>query len=262
MQDIINKIQSGDITDNQLLKALTDYENKTVDEYNEIVDAVEAQNNVIDQQAAEIKRGAEVLEKQHLALLKTEENKKIFLANEESLKKQSIQFQVECKNLKHQISVLKKETKAQKEQTKRNKQALKVRDEKIKRLEKSKGNKFATDKLQELNCIYSKGKDVLLIYPSLLTADIDGVRKRQVSLLYTNRNGCFVTAFLDKDNKVCFSHFINDDADISERTRSLINKNTMRVSSEAAEFAENWLYRVNVVNGGLVDSLDLMCHKD
>lgn len=255
MQEIINKIQNGEITDNQLLQALSSYNDQQVDEYNEIVELMEKQSQKLEEQG-------HALETQHQALLKTREDRRIYIANEESLKKQSVAFQIENKKLEHQISVLRKEAKTAKEQIKRNKSAIAARDAKIKKLEKSNPSNKETTKMGELNCVYSKGKDVLLVYPSLLTLGVDGEKKEQVSLLYTDRSGSFITAFLDNNNEVAFSHFINQDAEISDRTRSLIHKNCIKISEEAGKFAETWLYKVNVMQNKVIQPIDLTCHKD
>jgi hypothetical protein len=253
MQNIINAIQSGDITNNKLLQDLTIYNDKVVDEFDEVMDALENRNTSLDEQS-------HVLKKQHEALLKQDSDKKIFLKNEDDLKKQSIAFQVENKNLKHQLSVMKKEAKASKEQIKRNKAALAVRDSKLKKVNSH--TKETGIKLHELNTIYCKGEDVLLIYPTKLTLGIDGVKQEQIALLYTDRKGCFTTAFLDNNDEVSFSTFISDKADISDQTRKLINKNCMNISDDAAEFAQQFLYRVNRVQNMKLNQFDLTCFKD
>jgi len=243
MQNIINEIT----------EKLAEYESKSVDDYNEIHDTLLLRDKALAEQY-------EVLEKQHLALLKQDADKKIFLKNEGDLKNQSIAFQVENKNLKHQLAVMKKEAKASKEQIKRNKAALAQRDAKLKKV--SKPIKEGGIKLHELNTIYCKGEDVLLIYPSKLTLGIDGVKQEQIALLYTDRKGCFTTAFLNNDDEVAFSTFIDDKADISEQTKKLINKNCMKISDESAEFAQQWLYRVNRVQNMNLNQFDLTCFKD
>ena len=243
MQNIINEIT----------EKLAEYESKSVDDYNDIHDTLLLRDKALAEQY-------EVLEKQHLALLKQDADKKIFLKNEGDLKNQSIAFQVENKNLKHQLAVMKKEAKASKEQIKRNKAALAQRDAKLKKV--SKPTKESGIKLHELNTIYCKGEDVLLIYPSKLTLGIDGVKQEQIALLYTDRKGCFTTAFLNNDDEVAFSTFIDDKADISEQTKKLINKNCMKISDEAAEFAQQFLYRVNRVQNMNLNQFDLTCFKD
>ena len=250
------------MSDNQLLKALSDYDEKTVNEYDEAVTQIELRDTEIavhEEKAREIEH---VLKSQHEALLKTQDDKKIFLANEDSLKKQSVAFQIEAKTLEHKLSVLKKEAKASKEQTIRNKKAIAARDVQIKKLEKAVPSKKENAKMPELNCIYSKGKDVLLVYPSKLTLGINGVKTDQAVLLFTNREGCFVTAFLDENQEVAYSDFIDDDAKVSDQTKRLIKKNCMKVSEGANSFAQSWLYKVNVMQKSVVEPIDLTCHRD
>jgi len=253
MENILKAIQSGDMTDNKLLELLVKHEDKNVDDYNEIHDTLILRDKALTEQSA-------ILKKQHEALLKQDGDKKIFQANEQSLKTQSIAFQVENENLKHQLSVMKKEAKASKEQIKRNKAAIAQRDAKLKKA--SKPTKETGIKLHELNTIYCKGEDVLLIYPTKLTLGIDDVKQEQIALLYTNRKGCFTTAFLDNNDEVAFSTFIDDKAEISEQTRKLINKNCMQISDDAAEFAQQFLYRVNRVQNMKLNQFDLTCFKD
>jgi len=155
---------------------------------------------------------------------------------------------------------MKKEAKASKEQIKRNKSALAQRDAKLKKLGKL--TKESGIKLHELNTVYCKGDDVLLIYPTKLTLGIDGVKQEQIALLYTDRKGCYTTAFLNNDDKVAFTTFISDTADISDQTRKLINKNCMSVSDDAAEFAQQWLYRVNRAQNMKLNAFDIACIKD
>jgi hypothetical protein len=253
MENILKAIQSGDITDDKLLELLVKNENKNVDDYNEIHDTLLLRDKALNEQSS-------ILEKQHLALLKQDADKKIFIENEGSLKAQSIGFQVENKNLKHQLAVMKKEAKASKEQIKRNKAAIAQRDAKLKKA--SKPAKESGIKLHELNTVYCKGEDVLLIYPSKLTIGVDGVKQEQIALLYTNRKGCFITAFLNNDDEVAFSTFIDDKADISEQTKKLINKNCMNISDDAAEFAQQFLYRVNRVQNMKLNAFDFACAQD
>ena len=74
MQNIINDIQSGDITGNKLIELLVKHEDKNVDDYNEIHDTLILRDKALTEQSA-------ILEKQHLALLKQDGDKKIFEAN-------------------------------------------------------------------------------------------------------------------------------------------------------------------------------------
>ena len=101
MQNIINAIQSGDITNNKLLQELTTYNDKVVEEFNEVMDALEERNGTLAEQT-------HVLKKQHEALLKQDSDKEIFKANQESMEKQSVSLLLKNKGLEHQIKVLKK----------------------------------------------------------------------------------------------------------------------------------------------------------
>ena len=251
MQNIIDKIQTGDISNNQLLQQLTTYNDKTVDEFNEVVDKVEELSDSLESQN-------NILVKQHAALLKQDNDKKIFQANEESLKKQSVAYQLENQTLKRQIVIMKKDTKAIKEQVTRLKASSKLRDSKIKKLEKAKASKKDT-KMDALDTIYCKNQDVLVVYPAKLLLGFEDSKQQQVVLLYTDRKGCFVTCFLNSDNEAAFSSFIDEDAGISDQTRKLINKNTLQVPDDVAEFAQQWLYRINVIQKMEINAIDLVC---
>ena len=252
MQKIINAIQSGDITNNKLLQELTVYNDKVVDEFNEVMKALEDRNTSLEDQT-------HVLKKQHEALVKQDSDKKIFVANEESLKKQSVAFQLENKGLKHQIAVLKKEAKAQREQVKRNQAANKAKDAKIKRLGKQQGGDDS--KLQPLTTVYSNESEVLLIWPSQLELGVNGKKSKQTVLLFTDREGCYVTCFLDENQEVGFTTPIKNDAVISDQTRKLIQKNCMNMSDECAEFAQAWLYRLNIIQKGVIKPVDMTCFR-
>ncbi len=254
MQNILELIQSGDITTNKLLQSLVQHEDKQVEEFNEVITTLEERDT-------QLQEHSDILAKQHEALLKQEKDKKTLIANEQDLKRQSVSFQQENKTLRHQLEVAKKEAKATKEQTKRNKAAMKVKDQKIAAFGKKKAP--AQDgQLHPLNTVYCVGESVLLIYPQPLELGIDGTKSKQITLLYTNRKGCFLTTYLDNENNVAFSHFINEDADISDRTRKLIIKNTLGIPDDVAEFAQSWLYRVNIVQKMNLEPLDLICRRD
>ena len=92
MQNIIEQLQSGDITNNQLLQQLTTYENKVVDEYNEVIEAIEDRNTKLEEHSM-------VLEKQDQALRKQQSNEKTLIKNQDDLKKQSVAFQLSNKTL-------------------------------------------------------------------------------------------------------------------------------------------------------------------
>lgn len=252
MQNIIDMIQNGDITNNQLLQKLTTLHNDNCDEVDGLQTLLSLKDKALEEQSY-------ILVKQNEALQVQDKNKSTLLLNEQSLKQQSVSFQLECKNLKHKLNVLTNEAKAAREQTKRNKAAIKLRDDKIARLEKAKSEDV--NLLGSLATVYSKGDDVLLIYPARLTVGVDGKRQEQAVLLYSNREGCFVTCFLDNDDEVACSTFINNDAPIKEQTRALINKHTMSMSDEAAVFAQSWLYRVNRVQGMKINKIDMACFK-
>ena len=255
MQNIIEKIQDGDITNNKLLQELTTYENKVVDEYNAVIDAIEERNTQLEEHS-------HVLEKQDQAIRKQQENEKTLLKNQEDLKKQSIAFQLSDKTKEKQIIVLRKEAKAAKEQQKRNLAAAKAKDARIKKLEAELAKtKKADNQISPLNTIYSKGQDVLLIYPSKLTIGVDGSKKEHTCLLYTDRLGSFVTVFLDNENEVAFSSYVKDRDSVNSRTLALIDKHCMAVSEEAAKFAEEWLYRVNILNKGVINPIDMVCYN-
>lgn len=253
MQNIIEKIQNGDITDNELLTAIVANENKHVDEYNNV-------STLLGLRDEEITNQNYTLLMQDKAIRKQVDNETIFKKNQTDIKKQSVAFQLENKTLKHQLAVLKKEAKATKEQTKRNKASNNALTAKIERLQKSKPK---TDKtaLHEMACVYSKGRDVLLVYPAKLELGIEDKRQDQVVLLYTDRKGCFVTVFLDNEDEVSCSSYINDDANVADRTKVLIRKNSMTISKEAAEFAQTWLIRVNRMQNMQIQPIDLTCFE-
>jgi hypothetical protein len=235
---------------NEIAEKLSAYESKAVDEYNEVIDALEDRNTKLQEQS-------DVLEKQHQALKVIDRDTKKLAEVNEQLKKQIVNEKLANSSLKHMLDVAKKELKSLKSQVKRNKAAMKAKDAKLAKLEKFKGK--TEDEITPLQTIYSTENDILQIYPQQLELGIEGKKRKQVALLYTDRKGCFITCCLDNDNEVAFSSFINHGADIAERTRALINKNTMQVPNCVAEFAQQWLYRVNVIQKMKIERIDLTC---
>jgi hypothetical protein len=264
MQNIINDITAK----------LAAYENNQVDEYNEVVAALEEsesrvaqyavtmleQNELIKKQVAQIADKDNVLEVQHKAILVQDKNKNALVAHDSKLKKQAVAFQLENKSIKNQLEVNKKKLKSLKEQIKRSENAIQARDIKIKNLESRVKHSKSGD-LGQLTTVYSKGNDVLLVYPSKLTIGTDAGKKEQVVLLYTNREGCFVTCVLGENNELNCSTFIDNNADISDRTKSTINRYTMSITSEAEAFAKEWMHRVNVTQKMQLHPADIKCFK-
>ena len=115
--------------------------------------------------------------------------------------------------------------------------------------------------LQPLTTVYTKGEEVLLIWPSQLELGVNGTKSKQTVLLYTDREGCYTTCFLDENNEVGFTTPIRNNAEISEQTRKLINKNCMQISEECKDFAQSWLYRLNVIQKGTIKPIDMTCFK-
>ena len=225
------------------------FANDQTDEYNGIMDIVDSKNN-------DIQDKDNVLANQHKARLVQQEHERKILDANKLLNNQSRIYDNENKALKHQLDVLKKEAKTQKEQTKRNQKSIKAKEARIAKLEK--GNKSDLQ-LQQLTTVYHKGNDQLIIWPRSMKIGIVGDEWEQTVLLYTNSRGCFVTLFLDRENEAHCSTFMNDFSGTKDQTRKLINKNTMQVPEEVAEFAKNWMYKVNVMNDGKLEPIDLIC---
>ena len=130
MKNIIELIQSGDITNNKILQLLLEYNNKNVDEFNESLERN-------DSLAAELESAKFTLNKQHEALLKQDSNEKILKANQLDYERANKQMIGLCKVADHKLAVEKKEHKAAKEQIKRNKAAATLKDKKIAALNKA-----------------------------------------------------------------------------------------------------------------------------
>lgn len=243
MQTLIEKITAQ----------LVEHENKSVEEFNAVFDENETLRKSLSDAEHVLMVQNEAITKQ----AKSESNLKLSL---DDLKKQSVAFQLENKTLMHQIIAMRKEARAQREQVKRNKAANTTLKARVERLQKTKAAD-GTNTISNLTCIYSVGDDALFVFPNPLTIGVDGTVDKQVILLYTNHSGCFVSVFLDSNDEVGASTFINKDSDIADRTKELIKKNTMQISDTAAEYAEQWLIRVNRHQRGRVNDIDLVCMK-
>ena len=235
----------------KLSEILIEHENKSVNDYNNIFDENETLRSTI-------KELEHIVTTQHEAILKQTHTESTLKKVSESSLKQATAAILKLSETNHKLSVSKKDDKAKKEQVVRLKASNKVLESKVKRLEKKKPS-TQNDKLQPLTTVYCKGDDVLLVFPSLLEFGVDGEKKKQATLLYTNKTGCFVTCFLKNDNEVSFSTPINDKSEISQQTRNLIEKNCMSIPNEAADFAQSWLYRVNIQQGTTINPIDLTC---
>lgn len=257
MQNIINLIESGDITNNDLLTKLIEYENEQVNDYNKLID----KNHELQQSVDDIQH---TLEMQHEALLLQDENEKILRANEKdfeaanksltagikALEDKAMQAIAIAKERKtaaetaeHQLKVARKEIKAFKEQVKRNKAAMSVRDAKLAKLEKqATEHRKSAKTMGELVQIASIENEQLLMFPTRQI--VNG--KRQSVLLYTNGSGCYLTAHL-VDGQPAFSNFINKDCNLAERTKQMIINNCMDASPRIQEISAQWLYKVNIM---------------
>ena len=246
MQNIINNLD--DWNKKTLIAELVAFNDKTVDEYNEACEIVENNQAYIAEIESKNTDCMAALAKQHEALIMLKKNK-------DTLLNRTTIAQNKCDSLEHQLSVLRKESKAQREQIKRNKAAIKQRDAKLSKLEKFKGKK--EDTVKPMKTVYLRDTHVLQVYPSR----IEGKFGDQVVLLYSPMNGCYVTCYLDENNELSHSSFINDDSKASERTIALINNNTMQIPDDVKEFAAVWLYRVNVKQKRTLMTSDLQLTK-
>ena len=250
MQNIINQIQSGDINTNQLLQQLTTYESKAVDDFNESLD----RNDAI---AKELESAHYTLKKQHEAILKQVDNEEIYKDNQayyQSVNKAMIDS---CKVSDHKLSVEKKEHKAAKEQIKRNKAAATMKDKKIdaltKQLDKLKTNQKSMGELVQIAHIED---EQLLMFPTRQI--VNG--KRSAVLLYTNGNGCYLTGHLVGE-KAAFSTFIKRDSKLADKTKIMIENNSMKPSERIEEIAGKWLYKINVMQNCDIKAEDLTLIK-
>ena len=248
MQELINKINSGELSNKQIIEELVVFNDKTVDEYNEACDIIENSRAHLEELEKTNAEYEHTLKMQHEALLKLK-------TNQDLIKNKTTIYKNKAESLEHQLSVMRKENKSQREQIKRNKAAIKQRDAKLAKLEKFKGKK--EDTVKPMKTVYMRDNHILQVYPSR----IEGKFGDQVVLLYSPMNGCYITCFLGENNELTHSSFINSDSTASERTKTLIKNNTMQIPDDVKDFAVSWLYRINIKQKMILAPSDLKLTK-
>ena len=246
---------------------LIDIYNSNVSEFNQVVDEleelrVEVDNNKttmgLQHEALEIAvSNAQTIDKDYKALVSSS-NKTIDTCNRqvEKANRSLTEFKRTIKNRDHELTVLKKEKKALKEQVKRLQAANKAKEAKLSKQTESKG--INQSELPWFT-VWERDDEVLIPCPKKLTMGTPDGKKdfgSQVTLMYSDKSGTYLTAILDDNNEVMFSSPVLFSDDTPERTKKICEKFTMKPSDEAREFCREWLYRINVVQKGIVKKSD------
>ncbi len=198
MQNIIEKIQSGELSQKQLIAELVAYENNTVDEYNAVVD-------IAEQHQAQIT----ALEK---AAAAREEDIKV-IANE-GLKAVSYSKTLESENLRlkadnKDIKLLRNENKALKKLKAKHIETAKKQQVRIDSLLKDcrdyrneiKHNRSDIARLR-LTGWKSMGKYAFTIFPSRTNVEDAGSTEKQVNLVIMDKIGNMKILGVNKDGIV------------------------------------------------------------
>lgn len=106
--------------------------------------------------------------------------------------------------------------------------------------------------------VWAEDGEALFILPNMLTVKIEGKKapRKAFTLLYTDSCGIWRQAAIGSDDKVSFSTFAQRE-DVSKRSTDIANKVLRTPSPAAAQIAQRWLYKVNVVQKGSIGMEDL-----
>lgn len=251
----------------EIVKELVDLNNHHVDEFNQLADTCELQQRELIDLNKWKSDSVKTLEAQHKAI-------EIQQQRESKLKAEANMLAIKANNtsaLEHELRVLRKESKAQKEQVKRLKAANVEKEKKIKRLEKNSVTTVAKGVVSkqgfidnpDLGAIYtlftnnSNNGEIIQLYPHSLTMREYGKEFKGYVLLHTDNSGAFTTVMLNSDHETECIVPIKFAEDTPERTKNLCQKFVTMISPQAAEFCQQWLYRVNVIQKGKLKINDL-----
>ncbi len=242
---------------NTALQSIIDHNNNQVDEFNELFDKYEeASNNLESLQAKQVETDR-VMEAQHQAIKKNFDDNVALKQGMTTLKKTS----------DHQLTQLAKEVKELKAANKKLKAANAEKQKKIDRLAKMKANNplavdkdgFINHELGWLYTIHQTEEEVLQINPHELTlSHADDHKSKQITLIYSDKTGSYLSAALGKDGEVEWSSVIKFEEDTPERTKNLVNKFLMlKPSDRATDIAKAWLYKVNTMQNRRIKHEDV-----
>ncbi len=254
-------------TIDQIISELVNLNNSHVDEFNQLADTCELQQRELVDLNKWKADSLKTLDAQHKAI-------EIQQQREQKLKAESNMLSIKAgksESLEHELKVLRKESKTQKEQVKRLKAASVEKEKKIKRLEKSSiggAIKGAVSKQgfinnPDLGAIYtlftnnSNNGEIIQLYPHSLTMRESDKEFKGYVLLHTDNSGAFTTVILNSDHESECVVPIRFSEDTPERTKNLCQKFVTMISPQAAEFCQQWLYRVNVIQQGKLNVSDL-----
>lgn len=274
MQEIINEVIAGTLNTNQLLTKLHTFGDDSAKEFNALFDESAMQKSIItDLEALRVEHEkaltetGQVLKAQHEAVELQAANEKALIKNNEMLKKIAMTERNNYTVLKEAslakdlaISTTKKELKEAKKKEKDAKALNIIKQKKIDRLMKNKPSKELPIEGM-IHTVYAVNDEIFQLYPPTLTCGLGGkVQDKMVVLLFTNRNGCFITAsYFDDD--IIFSSWLNPDNTLAEKTLKTIENNTTLPSDEAKDFALSWLRRVNVTQKGKLTKRDTLTYR-
>lgn len=108
--------------------------------------------------------------------------------------------------------------------------------------------------------VWAENGEALFLLPNQLTVKIEGKKapRKAYTLIYTDSRGIWRQAAIGSDHKVSFSKFSYDETNtITKRSVDIANKVLLHPSPIAAQIAQRWLYKVNVVQHGSIALEDL-----
>ena len=191
MQDIINKIFSGEFSQNALVDALVDYNDKTNAEYDEACDVVER-----NQQAIQLLEAKARQREDNIKTIETEGLKAVAYAR--TLESDNIRL----KAVNKEVKALKADNKKLKEQTKRqaeaNKKAVARADSLTKQyvlLNKEISSQKSNIARLRLTGQKNIGRYSFTIFPSKISGD--GRDEKKVVLLASDNQGCMKCVTID-----------------------------------------------------------------
>ena len=246
-----------------LIQGVIDLRNQDVTEFNELhlhAEKLQSENDELRSKQSETDL---VMASQHEALEVAHANNKVIGELNLKVSELSDSLLITKRSLATSQSELAKLTTENKRLEKllnKAKETNKTKQTKIDRLIKTKNVSPEGDvRLGRLPVVYQVGRDSLSVFPERRTITVDGVSENQIFLLYTNGNGCYLSATLMGGGEVAFSSFTDPDNLPAERTQKTINKYTMSVPELVKQYAREWLYRVNVTQRKKLTNKDLLC---
>ncbi|WGY45252.1 hypothetical protein [Vibrio sp. ABG19] len=134
----------------------------------------------------------------------------------------------------------------------------KVANDKAKMLQRDKMELINDLARYKMVTVWAENGEALLVFPTRLTISIEGQKRpnKAFTLLYTDSRGIWRQVAIDADHRVSFSKFAYCE-ETAKSTTDAANRALLKPSNHAVAVAERWLYKVNVVQHGVLGEEDL-----